>query len=81
MQFLVFHFGYFFELINKCSFKLQYLLSIFSWTLIRLAMVKLGIQNLKNFFPIAGLELTGLLHSGLDYEDHNMNFLYFRVIN
>ncbi|KAG8575681.1 hypothetical protein GDO81_009635 [Engystomops pustulosus] len=34
--------------------------SSYSWTLIRLAMVKLAIQNLKNFFPIAGLELADL---------------------
>ncbi|XP_040269913.1 dmX-like protein 2 isoform X4 [Bufo bufo] len=34
--------------------------SSYSWTLIRLALVKLAIQNLKNFFPIAGLELTDL---------------------
>ncbi|XP_068131538.1 dmX-like protein 2 isoform X2 [Hyperolius riggenbachi] len=34
--------------------------SSYSWTLIRLAMVKLGINNVKNFFPIAGLELADL---------------------
>ncbi|XP_075714124.1 dmX-like protein 2 isoform X3 [Rhinoderma darwinii] len=34
--------------------------SSYSWTLIRLAMVKLAVHNLKNFFPIAGLELTDL---------------------
>ncbi|XP_018108571.1 dmX-like protein 2 isoform X3 [Xenopus laevis] len=34
--------------------------SSYSWTLIRLAMVKLAIQNLKQFFPIAGLELSDL---------------------
>ncbi|XP_056428268.1 dmX-like protein 2 isoform X1 [Hyla sarda] len=34
--------------------------SSYSWTLIRLAMVKHTIHNLKNFFPIAGLELTDL---------------------
>ncbi|CAJ0940689.1 unnamed protein product, partial [Ranitomeya imitator] len=32
----------------------------YSWTLIRLAMVKFAVQNLKNFFPIAGLELADL---------------------
>ncbi|KAM8972061.1 dmX-like protein 2 isoform 2-T2 [Pelodytes ibericus] len=34
--------------------------SSYSWTLIRLAMVKLALQNLKNFFPIVGLEITDL---------------------
>ncbi|XP_063782145.1 dmX-like protein 2 isoform X1 [Pseudophryne corroboree] len=34
--------------------------SSYSWTLIRLAMVKLAVHNLKNFFPTAGLELTDL---------------------
>ncbi|XP_040198599.1 dmX-like protein 2 isoform X2 [Rana temporaria] len=34
--------------------------SSYSWTLVRLAMVKLAVHNLKNFFPIAGLELTEL---------------------
>ncbi|KAG8440494.1 hypothetical protein GDO86_006302 [Hymenochirus boettgeri] len=32
----------------------------YSWTLIRLAMVKLALSNLKQFFPIAGLELSDL---------------------
>ncbi|XP_053573444.1 dmX-like protein 2 isoform X1 [Bombina bombina] len=32
----------------------------YSWTLIRLALVKLVIQNLKNFFPVAGLEISDL---------------------
>ncbi|XP_053318196.1 dmX-like protein 2 [Spea bombifrons] len=34
--------------------------SSYSWTLIRLAMTKLAIHNLKNFFPIAGLEMSDL---------------------
>ncbi|KAM4746857.1 dmX-like protein 2 isoform 2-T2 [Rhinophrynus dorsalis] len=34
--------------------------SSYSWTLIRLAMVKLALHNLKHFFPIAGLELSDL---------------------
>ncbi|KAE8617759.1 hypothetical protein XENTR_v10009192 [Xenopus tropicalis] len=34
--------------------------SSYSWTLIRLAMVKLAIHNLKQFFPTAGLEFSDL---------------------
>uniref|UniRef100_A0A8C5PMH0 Dmx like 2 n=1 Tax=Leptobrachium leishanense TaxID=445787 RepID=A0A8C5PMH0_9ANUR len=34
--------------------------SSYSWTLIRLAMVKLALHNLKSFFPIAGLEIADL---------------------
>ncbi|KAM9311328.1 dmX-like protein 2 [Gastrophryne carolinensis] len=34
--------------------------SSYSWTLIRLTTLKLAINNLKNFFPIAGLELADL---------------------
>ncbi|KAM4678589.1 dmX-like protein 2 isoform 1-T1 [Discoglossus pictus] len=36
---------------NSCSY---------SWTLVRLALVKLALHNLKNFFPIAGLEVIDL---------------------
>ncbi|KAG8575683.1 hypothetical protein GDO81_009635 [Engystomops pustulosus] len=39
--------------------------SSYSWTLIRLAMVKLAIQNLKNFFPIADLPVTSPLGIGV----------------
>ncbi|XP_075431786.1 dmX-like protein 2 isoform X3 [Ascaphus truei] len=34
--------------------------SSYSWTLIRLGLVKLALHNLKNFFPITGLELSEL---------------------
>ncbi|XP_039214792.1 dmX-like protein 2 isoform X4 [Crotalus tigris] len=32
----------------------------YSWALIHLAMIKLALNNIKNFFPITGLELTEL---------------------
>ncbi|XP_029431337.1 dmX-like protein 2 isoform X2 [Rhinatrema bivittatum] len=32
----------------------------YSWALIRLVMIKLALHNVKNFFPIAGLELSDL---------------------
>nr|XP_016852002.1 PREDICTED: dmX-like protein 2 isoform X2 [Anolis carolinensis] len=32
----------------------------YSWALIHLAMVKLALQNVKTFFPIAGLEISDL---------------------
>ncbi|XP_066490922.1 dmX-like protein 2 isoform X1 [Tiliqua scincoides] len=34
--------------------------SSYSWSLIRLAMVKLALNNIKTFFPIAGLEIADL---------------------
>ncbi|XP_034288574.1 dmX-like protein 2 isoform X1 [Pantherophis guttatus] len=34
--------------------------SSYSWALIHLAMVKLALNNIKNFFPITGLELSEL---------------------
>ncbi|XP_069480909.1 dmX-like protein 2 isoform X2 [Ambystoma mexicanum] len=34
--------------------------SSYSWVLIRLAMVKLALNNVKNFFPVAGLEFSDL---------------------
>eukprot|EP00062_Callorhinchus_milii_P002238 gi/632938237/ref/XP_007904230.1/ PREDICTED: dmX-like protein 2 isoform X2 [Callorhinchus milii] len=32
----------------------------YSWSLMRLAMVKLALHNVKNFFPVAGLEFSDL---------------------
>lgn len=32
----------------------------YSWALIRLAMIKLALDNVKNFFPVAGLEFSDL---------------------
>ncbi|PNI74851.1 DMXL2 isoform 8, partial [Pan troglodytes] len=31
----------------------------YSWALLHLTMVKLALHNVKNFFPIAGLEFSG----------------------
>ena len=42
------------------SIKENFFLSAFnSWALLHLAMVKLILYNVKNFFPIAGLEFSG----------------------
>lgn len=32
---------------------------LYSWALIRLVIVKLGLHNVKNFLPLAGLDFTG----------------------
>lgn len=41
------------------------LLFLYSWALLHLTMVKLVLHNVKNFFPIAGLEFTGMLNAAL----------------
>lgn len=38
---------------------------LYSWALLHLTMVKLVLHNIKNFFPIAGLEIAGMLNSAL----------------
>lgn len=44
---------------------------LYSWALLHLTMVKLVLHNVKNFFPIAGLEFTGMLNCILHF-----SFLY-----
>lgn len=47
---------------------------LYSWALLHLTMVKLVLHNVKNFFPIAGLEFNGTLNSPLCYSSLEVSF-------
>lgn len=36
-------------------------MSLYSWSLIRLVMVKLALHNVKSFLPLTGLDFIGAL--------------------